>query len=65
MLLQKARGFCQVAQHGAHHQIMGMMNLFSHTTSAAAACRDAHASRFRDDCIEDGALGLWSWLTAR
>src|SRR5882672_12520453 len=65
MPLQKARGFCQVAQHGANHHVMRMMNLVYHTTSAAAACSGSHAGRFLGDCIEDWTLGLWSWLAAR
>ena len=54
---QKARGFGHVAQHGVHHHIMGMRPHVSHTTSAAAACRSAHAGRVLADCSALPDLG--------
>jgi hypothetical protein len=53
---QKVWGFGHVTQHGVHHHIMGMRPHVSHTTSAAAACRRAHAGRVLDDC---SALPDW------
>ena len=53
---QRSRGFGHAAQHGVRHHSMGMRPHVSHTTSAAAACRSAHAGRVLDDC---SALPDW------